>query len=145
MEHSGIKREGLDFSKVQDKLNKVKSLEDLTGPGGPVQELIRQAVEELLKGEQAAHLGYEPYQKDKGQKNSRNGYGSKRLKTQNGEFEIAIPRDREGTFEPQLIKKYQNIDPKLERQILSLYSRGLSTRDITKELGGSRAPYLSRA
>ena len=136
MEKIGIKREGLDFSKVEEKFNQVQTLEDLTGPNGPVQELLKQAVEGILKGEQAAHLGYPPYQKTDGGQNSRNGYSAKKIKTQNGEIAIAVPRDREGTFEPQLIKKYQNIDPKLENQILSLYGRGLSTRDISLELQG---------
>lgn len=124
-----------DLSKVESKLNNIKSLSDLTGPGGPVQELLRQAVESILKGEQSEHLGYEPYKKgSKAPSNSRNGYSKKRVKTASGPLEIAIPRDRDGEFEPQFIQKYQTIDPDLERQITGMYARGMSTRDIQAQL-----------
>lgn len=124
-----------DLSKVESKLNNIKSLSDLTGPGGPVQELLRQAVESILKGEQSEHLGYEPYKKGpKAPSNSRNGYSKKRVKTASGPLEIAVPRDRDGEFEPHFIQKYQTIDPDLERRITGMYARGMSTRDIQAQL-----------
>ena len=124
-----------DLSKVQDKLKGVKSLSDLTGPGGPVQELLRQAVERILKGEQEHHLGYEPYKKtDKAPANSRNGYSKKTLKTSQGPIDISIPRDREGSFEPKFVQKYQATDPDLERRITGMCARGMSTRDIQGQL-----------
>ena len=124
-----------DLSKVEKKLEGVTSLEDLTGPGGPVQELLKQALEKVLKGEQLAHLGYEPYQKSEGSTpNSRNGYSKKTVKTSGGEIDLAIPRDRNGTFDPKIIKKHQTVDPDLERRITSMYARGMSTRDIKAQL-----------
>lgn len=124
-----------DLSKVQEKLKNVKSLEDLTGPGGPMQELMKQAVERILKAEQEDHLGYEPYQKTQASKsNSRNGYSKKTVKTSAGPIELKIPRDRQGTFEPKLIEKYQTFDPDLEKKIIGMYSRGMSTRDIQSQL-----------
>lgn len=127
--------QSFDLSKVQEKLKNVKSLSDLTGPGGAVQELLKQAVEKILKGEQNAHLGYEPYKKSEaGPTNSRNGYSKKKLKTAEGELEIAVPRDREGTFDPKFIEKYQTVDPDLERRITGMYARGMSTRDIQSQL-----------
>jgi putative transposase len=124
-----------DLSKVQEKLKNVKSLEDLTGPGGPVQELMKLTIERLLKGEQEDHLGYEPYQKpSRKQTNSRNGYSKKTMKTSSGPMELNIPRDREGTFEPKIIEKYKTFDPDLEKKIIGMYSRGMSTRDIQSQL-----------
>lgn len=124
-----------ELSKVQVKLKDVKTLSDLTGPGGPVQELLKQAVERILKGEQDAHLGYEPYKKKvKTQTNSRNGYSKKTVKTSTGPMELNIPRDREGSFEPKFIEKHQTFDPELERKITGMYARGMSTRDIQSQL-----------
>ena len=124
-----------DLDKVQAKLKKVKTLADLTGPGGPMQELMKQAVERILKGEQEDHLGYEPYQKaDSKQTNSRNGYSKKTVKTSAGPVELNIPRDRNGSFEPKFIEKYQTFDPDLEKKITGMYARGMSTRDIQSQL-----------
>lgn len=137
MERDSLSQESLpfDLTKVQEKLKNIKTLADLTGPGGAMQELMKQAVERILKAEQEDHLGYEPYQKpDKSQKNSRNGYSKKTLKTSSGPMELNIPRDRDGTFEPKLIEKYQTFDPDLEKKIIGMYSRGLSTRDIQAQL-----------
>lgn len=125
----------VDLGKVQEKLKGIKTLADLTGPGGAVQELLKQAVEKMLKGEQEAHLGYEPHKKPKGAPpNSRNGYSKKTLKTPDGELKIDVPRDRDGTFEPKFVEKYQTIDPDLERRITGMYARGMSTRDIQQQL-----------
>jgi putative transposase len=124
-----------DVEKVQEMLKGVKSLSDLTGSNGVIQEMIKGTVERILKAEQEAHLGYEPYKKgEKSQKNSRNGYSSKRVKTSSGEVEIEVPRDREGTFEPQFIAKHQSFDPDLEKRVTSMYARGMSVRDIQAQL-----------
>jgi putative transposase len=124
-----------DLNKVQDKLKDVKTLSDLTGPGGPLQELLKQAVEHILKGEQEAHLGYEPYKKKTAtQTNSRNGYSKKKIKTSSGPMDLSVPRDREGSFEPKFIEKHQTFDPELERKITGMYARGMSTRDIQSQL-----------
>ena len=133
-----------DLTKVQEKLKNVKTLADLTGPGGAMQELMKQAVERILKAEQEEHLGYEPYQKpDKSQKNSRNGYSKKTVKTSSGPMELNIPRDREGTFEPKLIEKYQKFDPDLEKKISLYLDRGLNkTRNLT--LKSAAEPHFPR-
>ena len=124
-----------DVSIVEEKLKNVKSLSDLTGPNGVVQELIKKTVERILKAEQEAHLGYEPYKKgDRPVENSRNGYSKKRIKTSSGEVDIAVPRDREGTFEPIFVEKHQSFDPDLEKRVTSMYARGMSTRDIKAQL-----------
>ena len=66
--------------------------------------------------------------------NKRNGYFSKTLKSQYGEFQINVPRDREGEFEPKLIPKYQRDISGIEEKVISLYARGMSTRDIHDQI-----------
>jgi transposase-like protein len=88
-----------------------------------------------LKAEQEAHLGYEPYKKGELDiDNSRNGFSKKTMKTSSGEVEIEIPRDRKGTFDPQFVQKHQSFDPDLEKRVISMYARGMSTRDIGQQL-----------
>lgn len=124
-----------DVSKVEEKLKNIKSLSDLTGPNGVIQEIIKGTVERILKAEQEVHLGYEPYKKgDRSQANSRNGYSKKTIKTSSGEVEIDVPRDRRGTFEPIFVQKNQSFDPDLEKRVVSMYARGMSTRDIASQL-----------
>jgi transposase-like protein len=124
-----------DVAKVEEKLKNIKSLSDLTGPNGVIQEMIKSTVERILKAEQEEHLGYEPYQKeDSSQANSRNGHSKKTLKTSSGKVEIEVPRDRQGTFEPQFIQKHQSFDPDLEARVTSMYARGMSVRDIGAQL-----------
>ena len=91
--------------------------------------LKKMTVEAALNAELTDHLGYEKNSSRTG-KNARNGYTTKRLLTDEGEFELDTPRDRDGTFEPQLIKKNQTRITQMDSQILSLYAKGLTTRDI---------------
>lgn len=129
------KNQVFDVQKVEEKLKNVKSLSDLTGSNGIIQEMIKGTVERILKAEQENHLGYEPYGKgEKEVSNSRNGYSTKQLSTSNGSVEIEVPRDREGTFDPQFIKKHQTFDPDLENRVVSMYARGMTTRDISDQL-----------
>ena len=86
-------------------------------------------METALSTELSEHLGYEKHQL-KPQDNARNGYTPKTLKSQFGEVEIATPRDREGSFEPQLVKKHQTRLTQMDDQILSLYAKGMTTREI---------------
>ncbi len=93
--------------------------------------LKKMAVEAALGAEVDDHLGYAKHEsKGRGSGNSRNGYSSKTLKGDHGEVEIDIPRDRNGSFEPQLIRKGQTRLTQFDEQILALYAKGLSTRDI---------------
>ena len=125
-----------DAKLIDEKLRNVKTLQDLTGKNGVFQELFRSTVERILKAEQEKHLGFEPYSKPDSAPpaNSRNGYSKKRLKTSSGELQIKVPRDRNGTFEPQLIPKHQRFDPDLENRVISLYSKGMTVRDISAHL-----------
>ena len=91
--------------------------------------LKKLTVETALNAELTDHLGHEKNASKSGS-NTRNGYSSKTILTDNGEFELTTPRDREGTFEPQLIKKNQTRITRMDSQILSLYAKGMTTRDI---------------
>ncbi len=93
------------------------------------QTLTKISVEAALNAELATHLGYEKHQESVVQ-NSRNGFSSKRLQTEEGQFIIDVPRDRNSDFEPQLVKKNQTRFTTMNDKILSLYAKGLSTRDI---------------
>lgn len=98
-------------------------------------QLKRRGLEAALAGELTDHLGYEKHTKSESAKdNSRNGYSKKRIHVSEGEMEIAVPRDRAGSFEPQLIPKHATRFDGLDEKIISFYSRGLSTRDIQSEL-----------
>ncbi|MFW3379484.1 IS256 family transposase, partial [Glaesserella parasuis] len=88
-------------------------------------------IEAALNGELTDHLGYEKHQPRKG-KNARNGYTSKTVICDEGEIEIETPRDRDGTFEPQLIKKNQTRITGMDEQIIALYSKGLSNQEIVE-------------
>tara|TARA_R110001606_G_scaffold356294_1_gene507539 strand:+ start:151 stop:1368 length:1218 start_codon:yes stop_codon:yes gene_type:complete len=93
------------------------------------QMLKKITVEAALNAEMDEHLGYERHQKSSST-NSRNGKNSKRIKTEDGEFELDTPRDREGSFEPKLVKKHQSRFTSMDYKILWLYAQGMSTRDI---------------
>lgn len=94
-------------------------------------QLTKLTVEAALNAEMENHLGYAPHDPDgRNSGNSRNGYTSKTLKGDHGEVEIDTPRDRNGSFEPQIVSKGQTRVTGMDDQILSLYARGMSTRDI---------------
>ena len=94
------------------------------------QKLLKMTVEAALNVELDDHLGYSKHAKTPEVGNSRNGYTRKTLKSQHGEVEIQTPRDRAGSFEPLLVKKNQTRLTKMDDQILYLYAKGMSTRDI---------------
>ncbi len=93
------------------------------------QMLTKVTVETALNAELDDHLGYDKHQKSF-TCNSRNGYSSKTLKTEDGQFELNTPRDRDGSFEPQLVKKQQTRFTSMDDKILSLYAKGMTTREI---------------
>lgn len=109
--------------------------EDLTGPEGILKRLTGALVERALAAEMTDHLGYEPGAPEgQGSGNSRNGVGKKTLRTDQGEVTVDVPRDRNGTFEPQLVKKHQRSFKGFDDKILSMYARGMSVRDIQAHL-----------
>ena len=105
----------------------IKSAED-------VQDVLKQIFgpifESMLKGEMENHLGHKKHERSEDGDNVRNGYSSKTLKTSLGEVPIRVPRDRQSTFEPQIIKKHQRDVSSIEGKVLAMYARGMSQRDI---------------
>jgi len=109
--------------------------EDLTGPEGLLKRLTGALVERALQTELTDHLGYEPGAPEgQGSGNSRNGTGKKTLRTDQGDVTVEVPRDRNGTFEPKLVKKHQRSFKGFDDKILSMYARGMSVRDIQAHL-----------
>ncbi len=134
--------EGKELDQVLDDLIRGKTSEEILGESGLIKELTKRLVERALEGEMTAHLGYEKHAVEgRNGKNSRNGLGGKRLKTGSSDLEIEVPRDRQGSFEPQLVRKRQRRLPGFDDKVLSLYARGMTTREIQghlKELYGTR-------
>lgn len=111
-----------DFEKALEELRAGK---DLTGKDGILMPLIKQLTEAAITGELEHHIATND------EPNRKNGNGSKIIKTGSGCFELNAPRDRAGSFEPQLIKKNQTqLTPEIDRKLLSLFSHGMSYRDM---------------
>src|SRR5690349_20223992 len=109
--------------------------EDLTGDGGLFRQLKKALIERALGAELTEHLGYEKGDPGgRGSGNSRNGTSSKTILTEDGEVEISVPRDRAGSFEPQLIAKGQTRFDGFDDKIVSLYARGMTVREIQGHL-----------
>ncbi len=95
--------------------------------------LRKRAIEEMLEGELDAHLGYDKHQSSEN-KNSRNGHTTKTIKSENGQTEIKVPRDRDSSFQPMLIKKRESFIDGIENIIISMYAKGMSTNDIEEHI-----------
>ncbi len=115
--------EGLDITSVSDFNSLFK-------------EMISVLLEKGLEGELDDELGYSKYDyRNKATDNARNGYSKKNIRSSYGDLEVKIPRDRQGDFEPQLIKKQQNsLTQDIEEKIISMYAKGMTTRDIESHI-----------
>lgn len=98
-----------------------------------LKDLLGDTIEKMLKAELDEHLDYE-YGETPLSLNTRNGSSKKTVKSTAGEIDLSIPRDREGTFEPQVLKKYQRDISNIENQIISMYAKGMTTRDISSHV-----------
>ncbi len=118
----------------KDTLDKLigtaKTQEDVFGKDGLLKQLSKQIIERMLETELTHELGYEKNSKSNGSDNARNGKTSKTVKTGNGEINIDVPRDRKSEFEPALIPKRQTCLSGLNDQVLKLYAKGMTVRDI---------------
>ena len=101
-----------------------------------LKEMTKAMVDVILKEELSEFLGYDKYDtKSKESTNSRNGYSSKTLHTEDGDIKVAIPRDREDEFEPNLIKKHENtLTAEIEEKLISMYAKGMTQADISSHL-----------
>jgi len=108
---------------------------ELLGPDGLLSQVTKAVLERALGEELTHHLGYEKHDPaGRGSGNSRNGATGKRLRTEVGDVELQVPRDRNGTFDPQIVRKGQTRLDGFNERIIALYARGLSTRDIRAHL-----------
>lgn len=120
---------------LNKELDMCETMEDLTGRNGLIQKLVGGMVEKMLEKELENHLGYEKHSV-KGNKtgNSRNGKSKKLIQSSHGAIEIEVPRDRNSEFEPKLIKKRQRHISSFDDKIISMYARGMTTRDIQEHI-----------
>ena len=120
---------------IDQLLAGARTEQEIAGPGGLLAQLTKRLVERAMEVELTDHLGYEPHQEPpRGAGNTRNGTSQKTLVTEHGKVPIDAPRDRDGSFQPQIVRKRQRRFEGFDEKILALYSRGLSTRDIEAHL-----------
>ena len=99
---------------------------------------VKDVLENILEAEMDEHLGRDKYQRqsdiEPGERNYRNGYSQKNLRSSFGDVDLDIPRDRKSEFEPQIVKKYETVCNELDKKIISLYAKGMTTSDIQAEI-----------
>ena len=120
------------------EVKKCKTIDDVMGKNVLIQRLIKDVLENILEGEMEEHLGRDKYERventDNENKNYRNGYSKKNLRSSFGDVDLDIPRDRNGEFEPKIIKKYETVCNELDKKVISLYAKGMTTSDIQAEI-----------
>jgi putative transposase len=120
---------------IDELLAGARTEQEIVGPGGLLAALTKRLVERAMDVELTDHLGYEPHlEPPGGAGNTRNGSTPKTLLTQHGAIEIETPRDRNGSFQPQIVRKRQRRFEGFDEKILALYARGMSVRDIQAHL-----------
>src|SRR5216110_953921 len=125
----------IDNELIDNLLKDYKKPEDIIGENGLLKQLTKQLLERAMAAELTEHVGYEKHEAAGNKSgNSRNGKSAKTLKGSFGTMPIEVPRDRNGTFEPQIIEKHQTRFTGFDQNIISLYARGLSTREIQQHL-----------
>ncbi|MBQ6684752.1 MAG: IS256 family transposase [Firmicutes bacterium] len=98
-----------------------------------LQDLLGGTIKSMMESEMTEHLGYDNYERSDGS-NYRNGTKSKKIRSNYGEFEIDVPQDRNSTFEPKVVKKRQKDISEIDQKIISMYARGLTTRQISEQI-----------
>lgn len=119
------------IQQLKADLTKARTYSDLMGSDGAIKKLLKNAIEGMLDAELSEHLGYERYSPaGKNTGNNRNGKTNKTLKNDTGQIEISVPRDRNSEFDPVIVKKYERTIGPIEDKIISMYAKGMTTRDI---------------
>lgn len=122
-------------NELLDQLIKEYNIKDTDDIKNMLKDLMGSTIQRMLNSELDEELGYEKYDvQNKETDNSRNGYSKKTVRSEYGEIELDIPRDRNGEFEPQIVKKNQTEIKGIESQIISMYAKGMSNRDIETHL-----------
>ena len=119
------------IEQLKADLKKARTYQDLMGADGAIKKLLKASLEGMLDAELTEHLGYDRYSPEgKNSGNSRNGKSRKTLRNDNGELDLVVPRDRNGSFDPVIVKKYERTLGAIEDKIISMYAKGMTTRDI---------------
>src|SRR3977135_4612498 len=125
----------IDNELIDNLLKNYKKPADLIGENGLLKQLTKQLLERAMAAELTEHVGYDKHDvAGNNSGNSRNGKSTKTLKGTFGELALETPRDRNGTYEPRIIEKHQTRFTGFDANIISLYARGLSTREIHQNL-----------
>lgn len=119
---------------LDEILQGARTQEELFGPQGIVNRLTAAVIQRALQAELSFHLDSEKQQVGKGYQNRRNGSTSKTVQSSTGPLQLQVPRDREGTFEPQMVAKHQRRLRGFDNHVLALYARGMSVRQIQQHL-----------
>ncbi len=124
----------IDKSKVRELMKEGK-LKDISDIQSLLKEQFKDLIEEMLEAELDPELGYSKYDfKNKDTENARNGKRSKKVRSDYGEIEIEVPRDRGGEFEPTIVRKNQRDVSSIDDQVISMYAKGMTVRDIQNHL-----------
>ena len=129
----------LDSAIIDELMKGYQRPEDMTGPGGILEQLTKRVYERILGAEMTHYLGYEKGQapqreEEQKQKNHRNGTTKKTLLSEDGKLEIEVPRDRAGEFAPQFIRKGQRRFGGFDQKIIAMYAQGMTVREIQRFL-----------
>ena len=122
---------GKDLLKILQENYEIETAQDLSGA---IKDLFKDALQQMMNAEFDSSMGYSKYDKTTEKTNYRNGSTKKKLKSEFGEFEFETPRDRNGEFEPKIVPKNKRDVSGIEDKIISLYGRGLSTREINEQI-----------
>ena len=130
---------------VDELLAGARTEQEIVGPGGLLSQLTKRLVERALEVELTDHVGYDRHQEPPGgAANTRNGTTAKTLITEHGQVGVDAPRDRDGSFEPKIVRKRQRRFEGFDDKILALYSRGMSTRDIEAHIAEIYGVHVGR-
>ena len=125
------KSKGKKILEILQESYEIESAQDLSSA---IKDLFKESLQEMMKAEFESSMGYKKYDKRQEKSNYRNGTTKKKLKSEFGEFDFETPRDRNGEFEPKIVPKNKRDVSGIEDKIISLYGRGLSTREINEQI-----------
>lgn len=125
----------IDSKLIDQLLQQADNPSDMLAKGGLISQLSARLIERALEAEMSEHLGYDKHErKGRGSGNSRNGRAPKRVLTDSGPLDVSVPRDRQGSFEPQIVAKRQRRLEGFDRHVIALYAGGMTTRQIQSHL-----------
>lgn len=122
------------ISELTKELMEKEGVKDVAGLQSILKDMLKQGVENLLSSELEEELGYEKHDRNTEKDNYRNGYSKKTVRSDLGEIDLSIPRDRNNDFEPELVPKHTRDISAIENKVISMYAKGMSTRDISAHI-----------